>query len=442
MVHGLPWHFSRGVLIALTLVCAHTPLRAQYLIAANAAQEQARAPLSPKGKLLVNHRRTRFLIGLPKETEFEVFSLNNPNRVIIEVGELELRLPRKPEGKAVGLIKSFRAGVASSRRSRIILNVTEPVIVSSARIAKARDGHGKELIVEIEPFGPVTASVAPSDTKRAKSGKDIPPPPFALGAAGLQPPLPRPAMSPELLAKKAFKPVIVIDPGHGGHDSGATKNGVVEKEIVLAFGKTLAKKLEASGRFKVFMTRDKDVFVPLGERVAFAERHKANLFIAVHCDYADTGPRANGATIYSLRDSLANRLRRSTKGELSGNLLSRREVETVKKASGDIDAVKAILADLAGREVDATKDRTSVFARSVIEMMGASTKMRQEPDKQAGFRVLKTAQFPSVLIELAYVTNKNDAANLKSDAWRDKVSGSILTAVDNYFNNQLAQLPM
>jgi len=443
MVHGTPRHLSCGILIALTLMCASAPLQAQTLAVAPVVQEGVRAA----GRLLGNHRRTRFLVGLPRSTRFEVFSLSNPNRVIVEVGEVKLRLPEQPKGGPMGLVKSFRAGLSAADRSRIIIYVTEPVIVSSAKIEKAKDGRTQELIVEIEPFGPadadqVTGSVGHIEPVANVDKKPLPPPPFALGAAGLQPPLPRPAISPEVLAEKAFKPVIVIDPGHGGHDSGAEKNGAVEKDIVLAFGKILAEKLKATGRFRVLMTRDKDVFIPLGDRVSFAERNKANLFIAVHCDYADTGSKANGATIYSLRDSVANRLRRSAKGELSSNLLSRDEVEAVKEASGDVDAVKSILADLAGREVDVTHDRTSVFARSVIETMGASTNMRNDPDQQASFRVLKTAQFPSVLIELAYVTNKQDAANLQSDAWRDKVSDSILTAVDNYFSNQLAQLPM
>ncbi len=96
-------------------------------------------------------------------------------------------------------------------------------------------------------------------------------------------------MSPDVLAERAFKPIIVIDPGHGGHDFGAEKNGAVEKDIVLAFSKILAKKLNATGRFKVLMTREEDVFIPLGDRVSFGEKNKANLFIAVHCDYADTG---------------------------------------------------------------------------------------------------------------------------------------------------------
>lgn len=456
MVHRLPRYTSRGLLIvALTLTCAHAPLRAQTLAAAPVPHGIAHAPQSAGGDLLGNSKRTRFLVGLPKSAEFEVFSLNNPNRVIVEVSETKLRLPEQPKGSAVGLIKSFRAGQSAAKRSRIIINVTEPVIVASAKIEKGKDGRHQHLIVEIIPFGPpvpapvpapspslATASLGAMVAAAASNSSPIPPPTFSLGATGLQPPFPRPAVPPGVLAERAFKPVIVIDPGHGGNDSGAKKNGAVEKDIVLAFGKTLAEKLKATGRFKVLMTREEDVFVPLGERVKFAERHKANLFIAVHCDYADTGSKANGATIYSLRDSVADKLRRSAKGELSSNLLSKDEVDAVKQASGDVAAVKRILADLAGREVDVTRDRTSTFARTVIEKMGASTNMRNDPDQQASFRVLKTAQFPSVLIELAYVTNKQDAINLKSDAWRDKVSDSILTAVDNYFANQLAQLPL
>ena len=123
-------------------------------------------------------------------------------------------------------------------------------------------------------------------------------------------------------------------------------------------------------------------------------------------------------------------------------VLSPKEVEKVKATSDDLGAIKSILSDLAVREVDATKERTSVFTRSVIEEMGASTNLRDDPDQQAAFRVLKTAQFPSVLIELAYVSNKEDAQNLKSNVWRDKVADSIVTAVDNYFSHQVARLPM
>lgn len=441
MVYGSPRLLGCGVIVALSLTCAQAPLRAETLATGSAAKESAR--VAAPGTLQGNHQRTRFLIGLPNTANFEVFSLTGPNRVVIEVEETKLRLPSQPAATPVGLVKSFRAGESGVSKTRVILEVTEPVIVSSTQIEKTADGKGQQLVVEIMPCPLSTASIAEeSPAVHRASTTAIEPPPFALGAAGLQPPLPRPAVPPAVLAEKAFKPIIVIDPGHGGHDSGAEKNGAVEKDIVLAFGKILADKLKATGRFKVLMTRDTDVFVPLDERVSFAERNKANLFIAIHCDYADTGSVANGATIYSLRESQADSLRRSTKGEISSNILSRAEAEIVKQVSDDVDAVKSILSDLAGREVDATHDRTSVFARSVIEGMGASTALRNEPDQTAGFRVLKTAQFPSVLIELAYVTNKQDAENLKSDIWRDKVSDSIMTAIDKYFSSQMAQLPM
>jgi len=441
MVHGNPWRISRGALIAFTLLCATQPLQAQNLFDAAEKLFSGTTVGAPATTAALPLQRTRFVIGLPKTAEFEVFSLSNPNRVVVQVAETKLRLPEQPAVAPVGLIKSFQAGLAGSDRSRIIIYVTEPVIVQSARIEKGRDGHSQHLVVEISPFVPMTASiVAPAKQKQAS----MTPPPFSLGGASLQPPLPRPAVPPQVLAQRAFKPVIVIDPGHGGHDSGAMKNGAVEKDITLAFSKILAKKLNDTGRYKVLLTREEDVFIPLGDRVEFGEKHRANLFIAVHCDYADTGSAASGATIYSLRSSTADSLRRSARGEIGSNLLSKSEVDKVKQAGGgeDVSLVKSILADLAEREVNATHDRTGVFAKTVISTMSASTAMRNDPDQQAGFRVLKTAQFPSVLIELAYVTNKQDAANLQSDAWRDKVSGSILNAIENYFSNQVAQLPM
>jgi N-acetylmuramoyl-L-alanine amidase len=429
MVHSQPRLWGRGIIIALALTFAHAPLQAQTRVSPTSTQEQARLQERTGSKLQGNKLRTRFVVGLPKRAEYEVFSLNNPNRVIVELGATRLRLPAHPKGKAVGLIKGFRAGLSGKDRSRIVIDVTEPVVVANAKMEKVEGGKGQILAIEI-------VRVAKSVRK-----KPFPKPTYSLGAMGLQPPLPRPAVHPDVRAEKAFKPIIVIDPGHGGHDTGAKKNGAVEKEIVLAFGKLLAEKLKATGRYKVLMTRDTDIFVPLGDRVAYGESNKANLFISVHCDYANRGG-ANGATIYSLRESVAKRLRRSAKGKTSKTVLSTAEIETVKKASGDVGLVKGILADLARREVEATRDRTSVLARSVIAMMGASTKMRSDPDKQASFRVLKTAQFPSILIELAYVTNKKDARNLQSKSWRNKVSASILTAVDGYFSNRLAQLPM
>ncbi len=374
-------------------------------------------------------QRTRFVVALERKVDFNVLALSNPNRVVVELPDVKMTLPSASEGTSTGLVRSFRAGLSAPGSSRIVIDVAAPVIVERAETQK--DGKFHNLIIDLIPAAYGKAAVP---TKKALKAQ------IATRAAGLQPPMPRPALRPEELAARTYRPVIVIDPGHGGDDSGAMKNGTVEKEVVLAFSKVLRDQLKASGRYRVIMTRDRDVFLPLDERREIAERHKASLFIAVHADYA--GSHARGATIYSLRDATANALRRSASAEVVDSVLTGKELAAVQKTAGEAGAIKNILADLAQREVAVTKERTDMFARSVIEFMSASTSMRQNADREANFRVLKTAKVPSVLIELAYVTNAQDAKNLKSEAWREKVSGSIKTAIDNYFSNQIARLPM
>lgn len=430
MVRRVARRFAPLTVIVSAIAGTLSPAaQAESLLAAISPRAAAQliAPFDPAPKAI----RTRFLIGLEKSVGFQVSSLTNPNRVIVDIDATNIALPAQIGTQPIGVIESFFGGQSGPGKTRIVISVTEPVVVETAKIEAGSGTQSPRLALEIVPI----------NVKAAK--KTLKTVPYGLGAGNLQPPVPRPAVRPEVSAARAFRPIIVIDPGHGGHDSGAMKNGAVEKDVVLAFAKRLREKIEATGRYKVLMTRDTDVFIPLDERLSFAEKHKASLFIAVHADYASTSAR--GATIYSLRESVATSLKRSAKGAVSENVLSSNELSTVKQASaadGDFSTVRGILADLAGREVDMTRERTNLFSRSVIEFMGSSTNMRDDPDQQAAFRVLKTAQFPSVLIELAYVTNKEDAALLQSDTWRDKVSDSITTAVENYFSHQLARLPM
>lgn len=371
---------------------------------------------------------TRFVVGLNRKVDFKVFALSNPNRVVLELSDDNVRLPDMHKEAARGLVKSFRAGLAAPGRMRVVIDVSQPVVVDSTKIDKAQGG-GFRLALDI---------LSVEAAMKARKGFKVPP--SGLGGAGLQPPLPRPARSPKERAARTFKPVIVLDPGHGGMDSGASKYGTVEKDVVLAFAHVLRERLGATGRYKVLMTRDKDIFVELDERRAFAERNSANLFIAVHADYANR--RARGATIFSLRDKVAVSLQKSLASRSAEKMLSPNEMDAVKRGNGDTAVVAGILADLAERDVARTQERTDLFAKTVIDNMSESTTMRDEPDQQAAFRVLKTAQFPSVLIELAYVTNQQDARNLKSDQWREKVADSIVQAVENYFSTEVARLPM
>lgn len=403
---------------------AEAPPVADVVHVAELKAPPAPAPATPPSST------TRFVVGLDRKVEYQVFSLSNPNRVVVELPDVKLHLPDHSDSN-VGLVRSFRGGLAAPGKTRVVIDVTQPVVVESASIEKDKSGAWR-LALDILP---VDAALKAGIKKGALS-----PAPSGLGASGLQPPTPKRAQSPKARAAKAFKPIIVLDPGHGGMDSGATKFGTIEKHVVLAFSHVLREQLEATGRYKVIMTRDKDIFVELDERLAFGERNKANLFIAIHADYA--GTKARGATIFTLRDGVAKDLERSAANSAGDKVMSEKDINTVKQSSGDVDTVRNILADLAERDVRRTHDRTSIFAKAVIENMGESTPMRHDPDQQAAFRVLKTAQFPSVLIELGYVSNRQDSNNLKSDEWRERVSESIVSAIDNYFGNQLARLPM
>ncbi len=379
-----------------------------------------------------NTARTRFVIALERTASFQVSSLSEPNRVVVDLPDVRIGLPSHPGADPVGLVKAFRGGLASPGMVRIVIDVTTPVIVETATIQTDDGNRNPRLVLEIVPVGVTKPGVAKAFAD-ARVG--------AAGLASVQPPLPRPAVRPAVRAARSYKPTIVLDPGHGGHDSGAQRNGAVEKDVVLAFSLILRDRLKASGRYNVLMTRDDDTFVDLDDRRDFAEKHKAALFMAIHADYA--GSNASGATIYSLRDSVANELKRSAAGEVTQNVLSDKDMVALRRSEvADTNVVRSFLADLAQREVAVTAERTNVLARSMIEFMGGATPMMNNPDRSASFRVLQTAKVPSVLVELAYVTNKQDAANLKSLAWRTKVANSIVTAIDNYFTHQVARLPM
>jgi N-acetylmuramoyl-L-alanine amidase len=377
--------------------------------------------------------RTRFIIGLEKPVDFEVAALENPNRVFVDLPEVKVVLPDPLGDTPAGLIKSFRHGMSAPGKSRVVIDVTGPVVVERSAIEPASDGKFARLVIDLVSAQEATATAEARAAIRAGA--------LGLGAGNLQPPTPRPAQSPQARAASIFKPVIVIDPGHGGDDSGATKFGTQEKNVVLSFSLKLRDKLNATGRYKVLMTRDTDVFIPLEERREFAERNQAALFIAIHADYASRSS-ARGATIYSLRSQLSESLRRAARGSVKENVLSSKESAQVKKAGGDVNAVRDMLADLARLDVERKLERTDALVQSVLTFMGSTTNMMENPDRKAAFVVLKTTTVPSILLELGYLTSTEDAQQLKSDQWRDSVSGSLVTAIDNYFANHVARLPM
>lgn len=422
-----PWRLPFLGLVA-TVIAVAISLSSAFAEGRRTAVSRAQPVAEPADAAPIGPTRTRFVIGLEQEIDFQVYSLTEPNRVYIELPEVKVQLPPPPGAAPIGLIKSFRGGLSAPGKQRVVLDVTGPVIVDRAVVERDQDGGARLVVDIVEVTAAEAADLKAQQARRAAMQRNA----QALGAGNLlvQPPLPRPAVSPHSRQLHSNKAVIVIDPGHGGDDSGAQKHGIVEKDVVLAFSLKLREKLEATGRYTVLLTRSDDTFVELNARREFGEQHNAQLFVAVHADYAQSSAR--GATIYSLRPEMANALQRTARNE-EANIVKKEQAKATQTDFGD---VKNILADLYRREVDANHMRTNVFVKSVIGQMGASTGLKDNPDRQAAFVVLKSAKVPSILIELGYVTNAADAQLLGSDAWREKVSTSIATAINSYFQTR------
>jgi len=222
----------------------------------------------------------------------------------------------------------------------------------------------------------------------------------------------------------------MLDPGHGGVDSGTiSPSGALEKDVVLAFAFELKKKLEASGKVDVAMTRQDDTFVPLGDRVRIARDQAADLFVSIHADSVRQND-VRGATIYTLSDRASDQ---------EAAALADKENASDAVAGLDLDRqtdeVSDILIDLTRRE---TKNFSVSFANNLVSELSSTTRMIRNPHRFAGFRVLKAPDVPSVLVEIGYLSNEQDEKLLTSAEWRGRVTDAIGAAVTRFFGRKIA----
>ncbi|ACK84765.1 N-acetylmuramoyl-L-alanine amidase [Methylorubrum extorquens] len=358
---------------------------------------------------------TRLTLTLSKAIEARAFVMERPDRAVIDLPEVNFQLdqepgkePAKMSGrKRDGAIASFRYGLFAPGRSRIVVDLTGPAVVEAIETVKTREGA---VLVSI-PFRKVDR-----DTFRKAAVAGDPSP----AAAGKAAPVRETADT---------RPLIVIDAGHGGTDPGAiAATGVFEKDIVFGFAQSFAERLEASGRYRLLMTRDRDVFVPLAERVRIARDAKADLFVSIHADSISAAPQVKGATIYTGSE-------RATDGE-SARLAERenRADAAAGTESGEAPAeVADILQELTLRE---TRGFSSGFAGRLMGQLSPVMEMSTKPHREAGFRVLRSPDVPSVLIELGYLSSKSDLEKLQSEEWRMRVTGSMAKAVDLFFSGR------
>lgn len=373
-------------------------------------------PVASDARVAGDDQQARFVLDLDRKIGVRAFVLADPYRVILDIPQVAFNLPVGTGASGRGLVKAFRYGMVMPGASRIVMDLAGPAKIEKSYVLDAANGQPPRLVVEL----------AATDAKTMKG----------LMEQGAAPEL-RPAIvadanpDAKIPPKPADpRPVIVLDPGHGGIDNGTIAvSGESEKNIVLEFAKSLRDRIEQGGKYRVVMTRDDDTFVPLAGRVEIARKEAAALFVSIH---ADALPRhegdAQGATIYTLSDKASDA-----------------EAEKLAESENKADAIAGInlteeptdvadiLIDLTQRETRAFSSR---FAKTLMDEMKSVARMHKHPLKSAGFRVLKAHDVPSVLVELGYVSNKDDLHNLVSENWRAKTAGSVNTAIDAFFGKR------
>ncbi|MGB6912845.1 MAG: N-acetylmuramoyl-L-alanine amidase [Pseudolabrys sp.] len=409
---------TRAIAIAITLAC--TTLGAPSGAAAeNGGREAAPSGESPSVATDIriggDDKQTRFVVDLSRKIDITAFMLADPYRVVVDLPRTTFKLPANTGVQARGLVKAFRYGLIMQGGSRIVLDTKAPVRLEKSFVIDAAEGQPARLVLDL---------VA---TDRASFMRNI----TLANRSAQQSASARPSDAPPKVEGDA-RPLIVIDPGHGGIDNGAKgTGGELEKDVVLAFALTLREKLEAQGKYRVAMTRSEDEFIALGERVRFARSRNAALFLSVH---ADALPKreglAEGATVYTLSEN-------------ASDAEAARLAETENKAdviagvdlTAEPDDVANILVDLAQRE---TKTFSMQFARTVVEELKSAARLHKHPLKSAGFKVLLAPDVPSVLVELGYMSTKDDLKQLTSANWRARTAQALAQAVDAYFTPRVA----
>lgn len=388
---------TMGMLCLLSVMAvsarAQTPVQTASVASARMLPEPARIRAARLGD---HGDKTRFVLELTRDAPFTIQP--DANGVAVEMeAALDAALP-----PAKGLVKavSVRPG-AKTGHLRLILTTNGPVRVQLAEILPPRDGMPPRFVMDL-----AAGKVGPGAVLTPAS------------ASVMTPPIPKEKPKPPL-------PMIVIDPGHGGQDPGAVAvSGGYEKDITLAMAKEVRRQLLATGRYRVALTRDKDVFIPLRDRPAIARAKGADLFISLHAD-SITGKQVRGLSIYTLSEKASDR---------EAEMLAQRENQSDAIVGMDLSVQSADIASiLIGMSQRDTMNQSRRFASLVLKNLDPNVAVLPGPLRSAGFAVLTAPDVPAILVEMGYLSHSQDAKLLGSDTHRKRMAASLLRAVDSYF---------
>jgi len=393
-------------------------------------------------RIAVNGADTRVVFDLDSAVNVNVFFLSDPYRVVIDLPEVGWRLPPRPLPKRTGLFQRMRYGLFSPGKSRVVLDLSGPAALSRGFMMSPSARKGYRLVLDIKaipakqfatrlknavailpekPYENKALVAAPSPNRKkvvAKSGtrknaNAVKPARFVLPP---RKPVYRPGRD---------KKIIVIDPGHGGVDPGTiSRSGVYEKYITLAAARELKRQLDKTGRYKVYITRRRDIFIALRDRVRIAREAKADLFISMHADTVKN-PETRGASIYTLSEKASDR-----EAQALADKENKSDLIAGIDLSNENPEVTNILIDLAQRE---SMNRSVRLAGYVVKRLKKMSRLLRNTHRFAGFAVLKAPDIPSVLIELGFLSNKTDEKALRSKAYRAKLARALTLALNEYF---------
>jgi N-acetylmuramoyl-L-alanine amidase len=416
-------------------------LAAACLIATVTGFAAANAATSPSGLLKVrfggDEVSTRIVLELSDSAQAKLVSKDGADEVMLDLPKI--KASGDTDGQGRGLVKAWTVD-ARPGAARLHLVLSKPAEIERRFLLPPSDGVSVyRYVIDLKavdaPKAPLAdkasikvaaAAPAPSVLEQINTPVSVPVKAaaktkqgFSLVSRAEASTLPVSLRPNNVVLKK----VVVIDAGHGGHDPGASGANVHEKELTLAAAKALKVRLEATGHYRVVMTRDEDVFVPLENRVQIARKANADLFISLHAD-AGANTSTRGASVYTLSDQGSQRVVRGVTGDS----------DWFKEVSNPnaTQAVREILHDLTQR---ATRNRSAQFADLLVGRLNGKAELLTRAHRDAGYMVLLAPDVPAVLLEMGFVTNLQDEKFLSDAEKRARFTGAIADAIDDYFAN-------
>ena len=388
-------------------------------------------PLVTEAKASVDGNRTTLELTLSDRVAYKVFGLDDPPRVVVDLADVRWRVADAEMPKPAGVIGQFRLGHPKPGTARLVIDTAVRAKIDDASLKpRPRGGYTLALVlagnsrVRVTPIAadgrlPTTTPIGAAPL-RVATGPTPRPTAASAGTGGR-----RGAPRPDAAAIRRPR-VVVVDAGHGGVDPGAiSPRGLYEKNVTLATARELRSALQSLG-YKVVLTRNSDVFIPLRNRVAIARRAGADVFLSIHADKMEDDS-VRGLSAYTLSE-------RASDAEAAALAERENKVDLIAHMDlrGAAPDVTSILIDLAQRD---TKNSSARMAGLVLASARGDTLLLQRPHRFAGFAVLKAPDMPSVLIELGFLSNPSDEATLRSLGGRRKLAKLIARGVDAYFTS-------